>query len=635
MNVNPAAINPDRNRTSVLPVKEELTKETLIAAARALDEGNSDEARHRLRSLPLALSADPTRLIAFALWKRLLTSTRNAGSPKDEPACAVLTALDKIGAAATHRDFFWDAYEAIPILEARVGATDAAAFVASTIWDCVLKSNPHMFIRVFELFYLGERQRCVLAMEQFLTKQRNYSPGYFDFVLLMRSINGRSHQEFAALLVKLLRNTQREDLAPLFQIYLMQMRQTTVSKIVAAARALTDAAQRLLVAQYMTQMGYMPEELPVVVASFTELVGNSESDKPAVDFMQARLAIAECRWHDAIELAGRVRADREFFYHAILLRALASARLKKLDDADALLEKVHASADASTFDHTTATFIQVTTELVRSALPLPEERPLELMPSIAGRPLVQSLWVGRKLRWIERLSIKSYLDNGWRFQLYVYDDPDNVPEGCEVLDAAAILPAKDVFAEGQRSGVHAGSIGAFSDLFRYQLLCKRGGLWTDLDVINFRMYDADGKRFVSAEVRDAGIITLNGAIMAAPAGDELVTRAYARARFLLSSDEAMFFTRIGPVLLAEVTLELGVGAVEIMPPSFLSPISCSWMNTAFLLQPFEVLMARPEFQQAVNVHVFAEMWRTLGLGLDQPPSKETFLGRLYADHFGE
>lgn len=161
----------------------------------------------------------------------------------------------------------------------------------------------------------------------------------------------------------------------------------------------------------------------------------------------------------------------------------------------------------------------------------------------------------------------------------------------------------------------------------------RGGLWTDTDVINFRKYDADGKRFVSTEVNDAGIITPNGAIMAAPAGDELVTRAYARARALLSSDEAMFFTRIGPVLLAEVALELGVGAVELMPLSFLGPIS--WINTAFLLQPFEVVMARPEFQQAVNVHVFTETWRTLGLGLDQPPSKETFLGRLYADHFGE
>jgi hypothetical protein len=59
------------------------------------------------------------------------------------------------------------------------------------------------------------------------------------------------------------------------------------------------------------------------------------------------------------------------------------------------------------------------------------------------------------------------------------------------------------------------------------------------------------------------------------------------------------------------------------------------MNTASLLQPFDAVMARQEFRQAINIHVYTEMWRTLGLGLDRPPSKETFLGRLYADHFGE
>jgi hypothetical protein len=217
--------------------------------------------------------------------------------------------------------------------------------------------------------------------------------------------------------------------------------------------------------------------------------------------------------------------------------------------------------------------------------------------------------------------------------LYAYDDPDNIPKGCEVLDATAIIPAKDVFREGQSSGLHAGSVGAFSDLFRYRLLSKRGGMWTDTDVINLKKYDPDGQRFISTEITDAGLITLNGAIMAAAAGDELVVRAYDRARALLASNEKMFFTRIGPYLLAEIALELGVGTIELMPPSFLSPIS--WMNTATLLQPYDTVMQRHDFRQAPNVHVYTEMWRTLGLGLDRPPSSDTFLGRLYANHFGE
>jgi hypothetical protein len=95
----------------------------------------------------------------------------------------------------------------------------------------------------------------------------------------------------------------------------------------------------------------------------------------------------------------------------------------------------------------------------------------------------------------------------------------------------------------------------------------------------------------------------------------------------------MFFTRIGPYLLAELVIEMGVDAIELLPPDFLGPVS--WMNTASLLQPFEQMMSRKDIRQAMNLHVFTEAWRIFGLGLDQPPGPETFIGRLYANHFGE
>lgn len=112
-----------------------------------------------------------------------------------------------------------------------------------------------------------------------------------------------------------------------------------------------------------------------------------------------------------------------------------------------------------------------------------------------------------------------------------------------------------------------------------------------------------------------------------------MARAYQRACVLLAANDRMFFTRIGPYLLAELVIEMGVDGIELMPPGFLSPVS--WMNTASLLQPFERMMAREDMRQAVNLHVYTEMWRTLGLGLDRPPEPDTFIGRLYAHHFGE
>jgi hypothetical protein len=417
----------------------------------------------------------------------------------------------------------------------------------------------------------------------------------------------------------------------LFAVYLKQTRQAPVSEIVAAARALMAPDHRSRVADYMTEMGYMPEELPIVVASFPDLVGDSDSDQAGTKLMQARLANAEGRWRDVIAFTDIARANPRYRCAADLLRAHALSRMNDTQKAVALLDDVVSDKRTAPFQRSRATFIRVTANLVERGLPPPEELQPKTFPTTPGRPLAQSLWVGPKLRWIERLAIKSYLDNGWRFQLYVYAEPDNVPEGCEILDAAAIIPAKNVFREGMGSGPHAGSIGAFSDLFRYQLLSKRGGMWTDTDVINFKRYDPDGQRFICTEISDAGLITLNGAIMAAPAGDALVARAYERACALLSSNDTMFFTRIGPYLLAEVAIEMGVEAVELMPPGFLSPVS--WMNAGSLLQPFDVMTARQDIRQAINLHVYTETWRTLGLGLDRPPSPDTFLGRLYADHF--
>jgi len=153
-------------------------------------------------------------------------------------------------------------------------------------------------------------------------------------------------------------------------------------------------------------------------------------------------------------------------------------------------------------------------------------------------------------------------------------------------------------------------------------------MWTDTDVINLRRFDPDGSKFISTEISDAGLVTLNGAIMAAPAGNAFMGRAYERACALLRAHE-VFFTRIGPYLLAELMVELGVDSMALMPPNFLSAVF--WMNTAELLEPYDSFMERLNKRDVVNLHIYTEMWRMLGLGLDKPPARDTFLGRLYAD----
>jgi hypothetical protein len=223
------------------------------------------------------------------------------------------------------------------------------------------------------------------------------------------------------------------------------------------------------------------------------------------------------------------------------------------------------------------------------------------------------------------MSMQSFLLNGWRYKLYVYDEPEGVPHGVEVADAAAILPRDTIFREGAGSGAHRGSLGAFSDLFRYALLVRRGGFWTDTDVINLDLFEPDGARLIASEWTDAGLIGPNGAQMAAPADDPLQRTALAAAEELRAGGD-MHFARIGPELLAELLAAGGRASYALMDPEFLNPIG--WMQTGQLLTPFDTMRRSPCLARARNIHVYTETWRLIGLALDTPPPPDSFLGTL-------
>ena len=54
--------------------------------------------------------------------------------------------------------------------------------------------------------------------------------------------------------------------------------------------------------------------------------------------------------------------------------------------------------------------------------------------------VIQSLWIGTKLSNLEKLSIKSFIDNGHTYHLYTYAEVKNIPEGVIVKDGNEILP---------------------------------------------------------------------------------------------------------------------------------------------------------------------------------------------------
>lgn len=95
-------------------------------------------------------------------------------------------------------------------------------------------------------------------------------------------------------------------------------------------------------------------------------------------------------------------------------------------------------------------------------------------------PVVNLLWIGSELGWIEHLSAASFLAAGHPVKLHAYDEVKNVPHGVEIADAGALMTMETALAMRHRQ---TKSFALSSDYFRF-LLQKRGlGLWSDLDVV--------------------------------------------------------------------------------------------------------------------------------------------------------
>lgn len=129
-------------------------------------------------------------------------------------------------------------------------------------------------------------------------------------------------------------------------------------------------------------------------------------------------------------------------------------------------------------------------------------------------PTIQMFWHGAPLSRMERLSISSFVHHGHAVELYVYDEPNDVPRGALVRNAEEILPRSALFRHKRSQ-----SFALFADWFRYRLLHERGGVWADADVVCLKPFD-----YMSAEIfawQDESII--NNAVLGLPAGHPLAS----------------------------------------------------------------------------------------------------------------
>jgi len=103
-------------------------------------------------------------------------------------------------------------------------------------------------------------------------------------------------------------------------------------------------------------------------------------------------------------------------------------------------------------------------------------------------PSINGLWFGNPLSTLEIMSMVSFLRNGHEYNLYVYEDLQNIPDGVNVKDANQIVPKEKIFKSLDSEG-KPGSLAPFADYFRYKLIYENGGYWADMDCICIKPWD--------------------------------------------------------------------------------------------------------------------------------------------------
>ena len=111
--------------------------------------------------------------------------------------------------------------------------------------------------------------------------------------------------------------------------------------------------------------------------------------------------------------------------------------------------------------------------------------------------IIQGLWVGDNISQMEYLSYSSFLKNGFEYHLYTYNHLTNLPKGVIQKDANEILDKKFIVKSSGN-----GSLGGFSDLFRWNLILKHGGIYADSDVVCLKPFSTKINVFAGELHRD-------------------------------------------------------------------------------------------------------------------------------------
>ena len=234
---------------------------------------------------------------------------------------------------------------------------------------------------------------------------------------------------------------------------------------------------------------------------------------------------------------------------------------------------------------------------------------------------IASFHGGKPLNLWEWSCLRSFADHGHSVALYSYDRP-LLPPGVHAADAADIVPRADF------DGFIAASPGAyaqFSDLFRYELLFRRGGWWVDTDVLCLSRTLPDSDFFIARKKGER----VNNAIMAFSPGHEFVAAALRFAR--KGAGKTRFSRRVflGPDLVSRLVKERGLLRAT-APGDVCYPFH--QQHVFALVMPEKRTCVGKTVENSPFIHLFQENFRQLGFPRDILPPRGSFVAEKLVQH---
>ena len=237
---------------------------------------------------------------------------------------------------------------------------------------------------------------------------------------------------------------------------------------------------------------------------------------------------------------------------------------------------------------------------------------------------VHMLWVSGALSRLARLSLASFLAQGYRVTLWSYNPDVLHASGAEVRDASAIVP----MGHGE-----AANLAYLSSFFRYRVLATRGGIWSDMDIVALAADpDIAAVPLVASEKRrpfrhreasatGEGMTQVTNCFMAnlAPKPGDLWHRATDAVTSLNPEDRS--WENVGPHLLSKLMLAAPDHGVTILAPEAVDPVA--WWNV-----PGYFLEERDP-PPSPFMHMYASIWAKRGVDAEAPFASRSLAGRLW------